>query len=294
MPRIPGQMVRPMTDPDDPYFFVPPGHFYSPIPDPAEARSHLEKTWGSEKPLRGISIDDAALKKCWKTICKHQQDMNFPEEREPEYRYFYNNDQFSYGDAVTYTSFLRELNSARVMEIGSGFSSALALDLRRELELDVNLTFIEPYPERLNALLRDEDKSSIALIEDKVQNVQISEFEALQPNDILIIDSSHVGKTGSDVCYELFEILPSLKAGVNVMIHDIFYPFEYPKAWTLDDQRAWNETYLVRAFLMYNQAFEINFFNHYFALKFPQLVRDTDIRFLTSPGGSLWLKARGE
>ena len=95
------------------------------------------------------------------------------------------------------------------------------------------------------------------LVQTKIQHADKSLFSALEPNDILFIDTSHVAKAGSDVNYLLFEILPILKPGVLVHIHDIFLPDEYPKKWVIEDGRNWNEQYLVRAFLQYNPAFEI-------------------------------------
>ena len=85
----------------------------------------------------------------------------------------------------------------------------------------------------------------------------LERFCALEANDIVFIDSSHVVKIGSDVVYEFLELLPRLKAGVMVHFHDIFLPAEYPKSWVLEDRRFWNEQYLLQAFLAFNSAFEV-------------------------------------
>ena len=85
-------------------------------------------------------------------------------------------------------------------------------------------------------------------------------FAALEGGDILFIDSTHVLKTGSDVVRLYNEIVPRLNAGVIVHIHDIFYPFEYPRDWVLEG-RAWSEAYLVRVFLAFNSEYEILLFN---------------------------------
>jgi hypothetical protein len=106
----------------------------------------------------------------------------------------------------------------------------------------------------------------------------------------LFIDSSHVAKTASDVNFEIFELLPRLKPSVIVHFHDIFYPFEYPHGWIFDIRRSWNEIYFLRAFLMYNSAFEILFFNDYFACKFPHLTEHGPSHFRQNPGGGLWLR----
>jgi Methyltransferase domain len=90
------------------------------------------------------------------------------------------------------------------------------------------LVAIDPYPPNF---LRDLE--GLTLIEQKVQDVNVSLSESLGENDILFIDSSHVAKIGSDACWEIFEILPRLKKGVLVHFHDIFFPFEYPKRWIM-------------------------------------------------------------
>ena len=121
-------------------------------------------------------------------------------------------------------------------------------------------------------------------------------FSSLGENDILFIDSSHVSKTHSDVNYLFFEILPRLRAGVYVHVHDVFYPFEYPREWVYQG-RGWNEAYLTRAFLQYNSAFTIQLFNSFLerfhvALlerEMPLCTRYVEANMPTS-AQSLWLK----
>src|SRR6202035_2845754 len=125
-----------------------------------------------------------------------------------------------------------------------------------------------------------------------VQDVPVSTFSTLNENDILFIDSTHVLKTASDVHYELFSILPSLNEGVLIHVHDIQYPFEYPRQWLFADNYSWNEIYALRAFLMYNSAFEVVFWNALFAQRQPKLVYETNPLFLKYPGSSIWLRAR--
>jgi hypothetical protein len=118
----------------------------------------------------------------------------------------------------------------------------------------------------------------------------------LETDDILFIDSSHVTKVGSDVNQILFNVLPALRPGVLVHIHDIFWPFEYPAVWYAEG-RAWNEIYLVRAFLEYNSAFEIVLFLSYLERRRPELITAlmplARRRAAGSPnlgGSSLWLR----
>jgi len=116
-------------------------------------------------------------------------------------------------------------------------------------------------------------------------------FDALSSNDILFIDSTHVSKTGSDVNRILFDILPRLSRGVFIHFHDVFYPFEYPKEWVYEG-RAWNEDYILRAFLEYNDAFEIVLFGTWLAKFERDLLREMMPMTLENPGGSLWLRKR--
>jgi hypothetical protein len=123
-------------------------------------------------------------------------------------------------------------------------------------------------------------------------------FHALSANDILLIDSSHVGKVGSDVTHLLFRILPKLRPGVIVHFRDIYWPFEYPQEWILELGIAWNEAYFLRAFLRYNQTFEIMYFNSFLAQHFTDVLRrkmplSLQVSHLKLKGGgpsSLWLK----
>jgi hypothetical protein len=106
---------------------------------------------------------------------------------------------------------------------------------------------------------------------------------------VLFIDSTHVSKAGSDVNHELFEILPRLKPGVLVHFHDVFWPFEYPEAWTFESRRSWNEIYLLRAFLSGNREYEIVFFNDYFRARHGDAAAAVP-KFAQNPGGGLWLR----
>jgi hypothetical protein len=122
-----------------------------------------------------------------------------------------------------------------------------------------------------------------------VQEVGLEKFKALRENDILFIDSSHVSKINSDVNYIFFTILPQLHPGVYIHFHDIFYPFEYPKEWIYEG-RAWNEIYLLRAFLQHNAVFKIVFFNTFLEYFHAKRFQEDMPLCLKNPGGSVWLK----
>lgn len=268
--------------------FVPPGHFYSPIPNPAEAEARLQRAVPATLP--DIRIDITAMEKIWASLAANMSDCDFPAQATPVHRYYFENDFFSYADALVLQAMLRWLAPARVIEIGSGFSSAAMLDTHARFTIPTHLTCIDPEPERLRALMQPGDTAICDIDARKVQDVALSSFAQLTADDILFVDSAHVIKTGNDLHHILFEILPSLAPGVVVHFHDIFWPFEYPADWVLHERRAWNEIYVLRAFLAGNAGYEIIFFNDYFA----RYRRDAMLRahpmIGRNTGGSLWLR----
>jgi predicted O-methyltransferase YrrM len=183
----------------------------------------------------------------------------------------------------------RHLRPRRVIEVGSGLSSALMLDIADRSSEEIDFVFIEPFAGRLKSLLRSEDLERRELIEKRVQDVPVERFETLRGNDVLFIDSSHVTKIGSDVNYLLFEVIPRLQPGVVVHFHDVFWPFEYPLRW-IENGHAWNEAYLLRAFLQYNKTFAVLLFNNLIGTVCADFLAARMPLVLTDRGGSLWLQ----
>jgi len=267
------------------------GHFYSPVVDPEALRASgfAVDHHAPETAVQGIDFRPDAMRAFWRRNIGLIASAPFSETPDPQARYYAGNDVYSWGDACVLLAMIHETRPARIVEIGSGFSSACMLDTVDRLGLETRFTFVEPYPERLRRLLRESDEGRCAVLETGVQQADLAIFDALEANDILFIDSTHVSKAGSDVNHELFEVLPRLKSGVVVHFHDIFYPFEYPEAWIFESRRSWNEAYILRAYLTNNPAFEMLFFNHYFALKHPCEAAQAP-KFVENPGGGLWLR----
>jgi predicted O-methyltransferase YrrM len=268
------------------------GHYYSPVIDPEAlaASGYAVDRNLPESALAGLSIDPQRMLAFWDAHLPAMQAANFPAHESPPRRYFAVNDLYSWGDALVLAAMFDAHRPRRVIEIGSGFSSACMLDLADAMGLPTAFTFIEPYADRLKGLLTEADEARCTLHETPVQAAGSELYDQLEAGDILFIDSTHVSKAGSDVNFELFEILPRLKPGVIVHFHDIFYPFEYPDPWIFQARRSWNEIYILRAFLMFNPAFEILFFNDYFGRKHAEHARRTLPQFLENAGGGLWLR----
>jgi len=274
--------------------FVPPGHFYSPIPALEDVRrDHARVFREPGRTLPGIELNERRQLELLAGFKPYYAELCFPEEKVVGQRYFYNNNFYSYCDAIFLYFMLRHLRPRRVVEVGSGYSSCVTLDTNDQfLGGDVQCTFIEPYPERLLSLLDPGDASRIEIVRERLQDVPLDRFLELQAGDILFIDSTHVAKIGSDVNHIFSEILPTLAPGVHVHFHDVFYPFEYPSTWIYGG-RAWSEAYVLRAFLSYNREFEIVLFNTFlehfhsdiFAAEFPLCLRNE--------GGSIWIRRSG-
>ena len=232
------------------------GNFNSPFPD----ISYCIKSERDSRPvIRDIDFQMEKQKAIFESLLHiHAQ---LPAQLGPDVRPRFYEDNTTYGiaDAFVLHGMIRLLQPSRIIEIGSGFSSAVMLDTNEYYcGHKMELTFIEPYPARLRRLLKESDH--IHLEECGLQEVDLAIFEQLEAGDILFVDSSHLAKRGSDVNRIFFEILPALNPGVCIHFHDITADFEYPLEW-LKNGWIWNESYLLRAFLMHNNAYEMLFFN---------------------------------
>jgi len=252
----------------------------------------------SGRDVPAIMINEDSQIQLVKSFSVLYDEMPFPDAKSEERRYFLDNEYFSYGDGITLYSFLRHFSPKRVIEVGSGFSSAAMLDVNDLfLHKKVEFIFVEPFPDRLFGLLFEEDKKTVRVEVEPVQEIELSIFSSLEENDILFLDSSHVGKIHSDVLHILFYILPQLKKGVIIHFHDVLWPFEYPENWLFEGGRAWNEAYFLRSFLQYNSAFEILYFNSFMALHHADFLREKMPKILETPSSgitpgntSLWIR----
>jgi hypothetical protein len=271
--------------------FRPPGHFYSPVPDLEEVRRRESLIFGRPSgSLPGIALNEAGQLQLLKSLSRFYRDQPFSATKQPGTRYYFDNPNFGYGDALALYCMIRQVRPGRIIEVGSGYSSCVTLDTNDVFfGGSICCTFIEPFPELFHSLVDAAAGQPPRMIPKAIQDVDISIFHALQAGDILFIDSTHVSKTGSDVNRVIFEILPALAPGVYIHFHDVFYPFEYPKDWVYEG-RAWNEDYLLRAFLQYNQAFQIQLFNSYLATEHASLLAGLMPLWTRNTGASIWLK----
>lgn len=272
-----------------------PGHYYSPIPDLEEIKTNASEIF-SEKKLPEIDLNNATQLKTLHDLKNHYNSYLYKQNSIPDEKLRYKKEGawYRFADSVFLHCMMLQFKPKNIIEIGSGHSSAIMLDVNeRFFNNQIKFTFIEPFPEeRLLKIMRSEDQIRNSIISEKAQAVNEDQFKILKENDILFIDSTHVSKVGSDVNYLLLEIFPILNPGILIHIHDIFFPFELPKHWILNNRWFWNENYLLHAFLLNNKDFEIVAFNSY--------LLQTDLAWFTrempectigrEDTGSIWLR----
>ena len=241
----------------------PPGHYYSPIPSRADIdRWALARWHQTPDALAGVDLNVAGQLALLERLGPLTRTLAFADDAGGATRYWWDNDGFSPGDATALAAMLMHHRPKRVVEVGAGYSTAVMLDVAdRHLPERPEIVCIDPEPARLRSLLRG-DEAGLTVHETIVQEMPLELFTSLAAGDILFIDSSHVLKLGSDVSLLFLDVLPRLAPGVVVHVHDIATSFEYPLEW-YEEGRAWNEAPALRAFLAFNQAYEILYFCDY-------------------------------
>ncbi len=184
---------------------VPPGHFYSPIPSGDDVRRASATTTRSAASMGGVDLHEERQVDLLRRLAPSMRDLPFGPHPQGGFRYGWTNGLFGPVDGAVLYAMLREHRPRRIVEVGSGWSSALMLDVNdRHLGGSCRLTFIEPYPDRLRSLLLPADNASVEILDRPVQEVDTHLFSQLGPGDFLFIDSSHVSKMGSDVNHLVF------------------------------------------------------------------------------------------
>jgi predicted O-methyltransferase YrrM len=206
-------------------------------------------------------------------------------------KYYLGNGAFDEGDAELYYLMIRNKSPRRIIEIGSGHSTRvahLALQKNREMGIATEMTCIEPYE---NPWL--EQIPLVKIIRCRIEETDPALFSTLEAGDILFIDTSHVIRPENDVLHIYFEILPLIQPGVIIHIHDIFTPRHYPKSWTHQEFRMWNEQYLLEALLMSSNRYKIIFALNHLKKEVPEQVQQVLMHVTpTCNPSSIWLECR--
>lgn len=194
--------------------------------------------------------------------------------------YTFANDYYTSPDTEVLYAVIQQFRPARIIEVGSGNSTRIARQAITDGGLNTELIAIDPFPRcEVSGFANRVVTQNVETIEDQ------SLFTSLEANDILFIDSSHEVKCGNDVV----NVMPTLKPGVIVHLHDIFLPFEYPEEWIVKNGWPWNEQYLVQALVAGGKTFEILWAGHYFQKCNPDF-KNWFAHWRGADAKSLWLR----
>lgn len=246
-----------------------PVHFYSPIPE-MRALRRLRDRFEVEHPMPGVDMSGERQMRLLKTVVKPW---------EAEYLRAGGGDEFGLDagrmpsfapiNALVLYALIRQLKPSRMVEVGSGTSTAVAAAAFRANRADGApgaLITIDPHPSpRLRAGL----DGLTRIVATPVEDVDLDLFRSLEDGDILFIDSTHTVRIFGDVNHLYLTVLPQLRAGVVVHVHDIFFPVEYRPHhfFRRGMKQIWQEQYLLHAFLLFNSAFRVLLCNSYVHLK---------------------------
>jgi hypothetical protein len=253
-----------------------PAHYYYPIPDTRKLRPEL---WSKASEMVGVRMheeEECSLLRSLSTAYGKEYNA-FPRDRpEAVDTFFVNNGFFGPVDAEMYYCMVRSRKPKRILEVGSGFSSlvgarAVLANVREEPSYSCEHVAIDPFPE---GALAKGFPGLTRLVRASAEEAGLPMYESLGRDDILFIDSSHVVRTGGEVLFLYLEVLPRLKPGVLVQVHDIFLPELYPRSQIVRDAYFWSEQYLVQAFLAFNESFEVVWAGNFMHMRYPSLLAE--------------------
>lgn len=233
-------------------FHVTGNHFYEPVPDTREIAA------GYDDAPRDLGIDfrlPAAEEYALSLLAEHGGEARADVTR---FGYAEPNHLFEGLDAVLLYAHLRRTRPARVVEVGSGFSTivaAAALERNAQDGAPATLVSIDPFDRR--PLAREPERISLEILRLRLQDVDGGIFAELGAGDLLFVDSSHVHKFGSDVAHAFEHVYPVLAPAVTVHVHDVFSPYHYPLAWYVRQRRFWNEQHHLETMLRWGRDLRV-------------------------------------
>ncbi len=236
-------------------------HYYEPLFNPR----HLSRPLDEDRSLPGIDFNDAGQLALLARFQFQEELLRMPLKPTQGLDYHFHNGSYESGDSEFLYNVIRTYRPHHIIEIGCGWSTRMiqAALVKNQGEHGVSCKHICVEPYEMPWL----EKLPVEVKRSRVEDLPLEFFSVLEPGDILFIDSSHVIRPQGDVVYEYLQLLPTLKPGVIVHIHDIFTPKDYPREWVVEDVKIWTEQYLLEAFLSNNQAFRVigalNYLHHH-------------------------------
>jgi len=259
-------------------------HYTEPMFNPKRLRYSMDR----DRELAGVELNIEEQLAILDRFHFSDELVSFPLEKRNEAEFYYHNGYFQAGDAEYLYNLIRLCKPRKLVEVGSGYSTLMAINAilankKEDAGYNCEHICIEPYERDWLGQLE------VKLVRQLVEKSDKSLFSELDANDILFIDSSHIIRPQGDVLFEILEILPILRPGVFVHFHDVFTPKDYPN-WGFT--HFLNEQYLVEAFLSFNSDFKVagavNYLKHHYftelSSKCPILRNEPN-----SKPGSFWI-----
>jgi predicted transcriptional regulator len=263
-----------------------PKHFYWPLNDLKFLRAN-PRLWHQPRPMAGIDVDLAGQEELARELSEYTGELRDVKEQHPKRpgEFFWDNNSFPPVDAQVYYGLTRRLDPRRVIEVGAGFSSLI---LARALAANggqADVTLVEPYPDP-GVLGKLPD--GWRLVRSILQDAPLEIFDDLAAGDILFYDGSHCITTGSDVEWFFFHVLPRVRPGVWIHVHDIFWPGDYSERFVLHEGLSWNEQYVLEAFLTHNDSYKLRLASAMLLTWKAELMEEcfSGVRL----GGSVWIE----
>jgi predicted O-methyltransferase YrrM len=263
-------------------------HYNEPMINPG----HLRYPLSDERKLPGINLNVTEQLSVLSKFAYRQELLQFPLTKGEHLQFYYHNGSFASGDAEYLYSMVRLYKPKKIIEIGCGASTLMMRHAINRNALD-NPSYrcehicIEPYEQPWL------EELGIQVIRHRVEECDMSLFTTLDRNDLLFIDSSHVIRPQGDVLFEYLEVLPTLKSGVLVHIHDIFTPRDYLHEWVIVRAKLWNEQYLLEGFLSFNKEFRVLGAVNFLKNRYPNILGECfpilQSEMSSREPGSFWL-----
>lgn len=228
-----------------------------------ERLRRLEQTGYFSKPAFPVPpvVRDSDWRKVIDALTKFQLERGRLESAHLNDVGFSNNNPFFHPpDSDVLYVMMREYQPSRVIEIGSGNSTRIMRQAIRDGGLSTKVVSIDPLP-----------RSDVKGFADEIRAVRVEEIPAeqisadLNRGDFLFIDSSHMTMVGNDVVLEFLQVIPQLKSGVMIHVHDIFLPWDYPLEWINREPQVggWSEQHILQAMLWGSDRFDVLWPGHY-------------------------------
>jgi hypothetical protein len=234
-----------------------------------------------------INRESARYQMHLQSFAKYAVDLaKIPREPRTPREPFWQNGFFGGLDAIALHGFVAEIKPRLYFEIGSGNSTKFARNAFSLHGIATRIVSLDRDPRAEIDALCDE------VIRAPLEQVDMAVFDQLNSGDVLFYDGSHQVLANSDVTVFFMDVLPRLKPGVWVHVHDVFLPWDYPPEWT---DRHYAEEYMLACWILAGSPrIQIELAN-YFVAHHPALMACLNPIYSLLPGlqdhgGSFWMR----